>query len=463
MLTIEYRRITTVALAVMLVVFLTPAWCQGIPVENANFDAGNGDAPKGWTLTQGQGQWLTTSGVGNSGAIVVNGNGEDMASWMSPPLPLEPGKRYAVSFGVRRVESSGGSAITGSSFCNVDRRAPQEYEFVTNIMRVPDNLAPEERRLRFGQWHVNGGMAFDNVRVVTVQPVHARFGGIALGAGESIHGNTYRSQAPAPQGSTNDCRSLEQLNAYFNSNRYLFGQGSSLVFRHNVSGQKLSGASIRVNLNYVTNGVLAISYSTDGDTWHALGQFGEQGSHEASLPDVLAPSEAVWVRLTGAAAEGQQSGSFQLDNYTFESQIDGAPMDADGDTQYLEVRRQTEPLNVAIDDLGPVRPGEDASILATIENTGTEPVSTVARTKVSADGEEEVSETALELMPGVQQVRVPYTVQQSGDHELSITVGDGYESAVSFHVPILYAADYGEQIFSVDDFSVWWASSGWKI
>ena len=462
----NYHHLPLIRLFVLTALFIVScpfALCQEVPVENGNFNAGDSGAPAGWTLVQGQGQWLTTGGVDNSGAIVVNGNGEDMASWMSPPLPLESGRCYGVSFGVRRVESSGGSAITGSNFCNVDRRAPQEYEFVTNIIRVPDNLAPEERRLRFGQWHVNGGMAFDNVSVVTVQPVHARFGDIMLGAGESIHGNTYSCQAPAPQDGTNDCRTLAQLNAYFNSNRYLFSQGSSLVFRHSVAGRDLSGAKIRVNLNYMTNGVLAVSYSTDGEAWHELGQFIEQGSHEASLPDDLPPADTLWIRLAGAAAEGQQNGSFQLDNYTFESQIDGAPMDADGDTQYLEVLRQTTPLNVAIDDLGPLRPGEDASILATIENTGPKSVSIVARTKVDAKGEEEVSEVALDLAPGTQKVRIPYAVQQSGEHELSITVGDGYEGALSFHVPILYAADYGEQIFSVDDFSVWWASSGWKI
>jgi len=87
-------------------------------------------------------------------------------------------------------------------------------------------LTPENAWLRFGQWHLNGSLAFARPELLGAAPVYRRTGGLLLGHGESIDGLAYTFEAPLTSVSNNDARPLAWHTANFNSSRWVFGAGS---------------------------------------------------------------------------------------------------------------------------------------------------------------------------------------------------------------------------------------------
>jgi hypothetical protein len=89
-------------------------------VPNPSFEEGSGAQPAGWTLAGGKGEWLDSCAADGKRAVAVVGSGDDSSYWRSGPLPMLPETVYRLAFKARRLEGSGGTAITGPAFANCD-------------------------------------------------------------------------------------------------------------------------------------------------------------------------------------------------------------------------------------------------------------------------------------------------------------------------------------------------------
>ena len=84
---------------------------------------------------------------------------------------------YRLRFQARRVQGTTGLPVSGPAFCNRDLASlGSEWTAFESFFLTPQQLTDDMTRLRFGQWEVNGTVAFDNVRVEPVTPVYQRNG-----------------------------------------------------------------------------------------------------------------------------------------------------------------------------------------------------------------------------------------------------------------------------------------------
>ena len=163
----------TALVALALAALTAPAAAQAIDVPNPSFEKG-GDAPAGWTLSGGKGEWLADGVPRGTRAIAVTGDGKDNNRWLSDPVPMEPRAVYRLTVRARRSGTGGGTPVTGPEFANNDLGGiPDRWEAYTSVFAVPSDLKDGRSRLHFGQWQVAGTVAFDDVRLCRAMPVYA--------------------------------------------------------------------------------------------------------------------------------------------------------------------------------------------------------------------------------------------------------------------------------------------------
>ncbi|MBR4222931.1 MAG: hypothetical protein IKR81_17350, partial [Victivallales bacterium] len=197
----------------------------------------------GWTLTG-------TGKANSDGTITVTGNGNNYTYWLSKPLTqLKGGESYMVQFLCKSEESNGGCCVTGPVTCNVDVPLPgPEWHLYKNIFAAPTSEEPPAVRL--GQWHAKATIQYANLRVVPVFPLYNKYEGIELGDGENIIENEYIFSPSFSEMGRNFSRPLIFNSATFNTNRWVFGKGSQVVYKFNINGkQQLSGVFSAV-INY---------------------------------------------------------------------------------------------------------------------------------------------------------------------------------------------------------------------
>ena len=173
-------------------ILLAAQLCVAIPfaaelaVPNPSFEKGK-THPDAWEPSTPSCSWETDGGASGPRCIAVTGNGQTSNYWRSRRLPFQGGQLYRVSFQARGQGASGGTAITGPVFCNWDAGCPgDEWRDYSTVFACPDKLAAADSWLRFGQWHVNGRLEFDDIRLATVQAVYDRLDALVLGEGEHI-------------------------------------------------------------------------------------------------------------------------------------------------------------------------------------------------------------------------------------------------------------------------------------
>jgi hypothetical protein len=448
---------------------------QMVPVPNASFEEGDGK-PAGWTLSGGRGEWLDAGAADGRRALAVTGTGksEDANAWRSDALPFEPGGLYRLRFMARSLGGRGGTPTTGPTFCNRDLGdIPETWQAYEWVFLAPKTLAPEEAHLRFGQWEVKGGVAFDAVELCRAQAVYARAGDLALGDGETLDGNRYTFVAPLGSAGGNYSRPLAgYAGGYFNSNRWCLGAAGEIVYRHHVAGRKATAAEIEVSTCWYASGELAIDASADGKAWQTLGSIDQVASAKLAVPAALLPAEAVWVRLRGRPKEADSKPSggaaLQVGFYALRATLDGPPATLVGRTRLLAVTQISPRLKVEIDSVGDTLPGGDNRVTGRVVNTTGAPLA-VLRT-VTVDGRPPPASEFTSLGPGESPLDMRYAVPGPGTHTLAITCaapeppGGGFAAEVSFHVADLYNTSFGECLpSSSDKVGLWWASSGWKV
>ncbi|HIJ73331.1 MAG TPA: DUF4091 domain-containing protein [Candidatus Hydrogenedentes bacterium] len=448
---------------------LIAANAQIIHVSNPSFEEDVRGTPAGWALSAGEG-WVTkeTAREGDV-SLLITGSGNDTNYWRTPALDLDPSATYALHFSMRRLARTEGTPITGPVFCNRDYgELRQEWVNITSHFMTPHNLTPAQSWIRFGQWHVDGSIAFDDVALARVQPVYARLGDVVLGDGERIHGNIYEFVAPWVRSRSNCSRPMVAHDCHFNTIRLVFGAGSEAVFKHDIPGRRQASASVSIGVFYYFTGALHIEASQDGATWLPIGVLKEKAFVTFPLPKQVFPADAVWVRLRAEAGRplGVDSdiGAFAVNEYEYTAEIDGAPFDIVGRTQFVEVRSVDSDLGVEIVSLGEQKPGHGNAVRLSVANPGSEPLVASAAVQLETPaGAKARFARKVRLEPGKQRVMLAYELQTPGAYVMSVDLG-GFHAETEFYVADLYNVAYGERLpGSTPKVALWWASSGWKV
>lgn len=442
---------------------------QTIPIVNPSFEEGE-QQPTGWSLV-GAGAWVNDP-IGGK-VIAVTGSGEDTGYWQSEPLGLEPNRVYWLTFKVRSLAPGAGLAITGPFFCNRDISGVTENWTTYSMAFVtPAAIEPGADRIRFGQWHHRGTLAYDDIALCAAQPLHARHADLELGAGEVLAGLQYSFTAPLDSDSRNLSRPLAYQRCGFNSNRWVFGYGNQVVYRHHLAGRRQVKATVDIRIGWYSGGELWVEASDHDGDWRELGQLKGVTSQSFDIPADLLPADEVWVRLRAQAQDrlGPDSdpGSFQVHGYSYTATIDGAPLEAHGETRFLVVGREDPRVEVTVESLGEGLPGGDNVLVARLRGRGAAPLTLRPTVTLTRDGGGPVThtaETSIELV-GEQTIRVPYEVPGAGEYRIDVTLGEGIATQLStaLHVADLHRADYGWLLpGSGERVALWGCESGWKV
>jgi hypothetical protein len=433
-----------------------------LPV-NGDFEKG-GDAPRGWSLSGGVGAWLKEVGLDGSACVMVDGDGAADHAWQTAePIEFLPTHVYRLSFHVRGEGAAGGTVISGPSFANVDVGVPgKAWSLVSHVFATPLKKDELTAPLRLGQWQMKGKAFFDAVRLVPVEPVHARSGDLVLGEGERIEGGRYTFDAPLGSECRNHSRPLLWHTASFNSDRWCFGEGGSVTYRHTLAGRKLLSGEVELACGYYVSGRLLVDVSPDAKEWQHLGVLTNSGGVKLPLPAALFPAEAVYVRMRGM----RDACNLQLHGYAFGGTVDGEPVSLAGSTRYIEVAGRGRRINVQVNSLGDALPGRENAVSLRVQNATAVPWESEGLVLFSRPGEAVHTNAMPVSVPasGAYELSLPYEVPDVGLWEMTVAFSNVFAARSTIRVPEYYSDAYGELIpVNHPKLNLWRASSGWKI
>jgi len=426
---------------------------------NGSFELGATE-PTGWVL-EGTG---SRGGEPGSRWASVTGSGADSGYWRTQEFRFAPNAAYRLTFRVAAAPgTTGGAVIAGPSFCNRDFRPEPGWHERSFVFISPGPDPVRDAYLRLGQWHVVGEVRFDDVSLSVTRPIHSRYGTLELGEGETVEGNGYSFQAPLSGEGTNFSRPLASFTAGFNTNRWTFGPGQRVVYRHAIGGVHQQAASVRLNCNYHTAGSGAVEASADGRTWVQLGRFDSVGSVEAELPPRMFPAGALYVRIRSV------DGSFQVDSYAYEATLARNLGELVGATAYPDIMQEAQDVRVELLSApAPAGQGERTCRVRLKNLVGTERrLELVSR--VSAEGSAALEARAnVSLGPRAEAVAaVPCALSRPGTNNVQVELREGgrllYRAGMDLRVPPLYDSSYGHALPSREPVRLWWCESARKV
>lgn len=438
-------------------------------VPNASFDEGELE-PRGWTVGSGAGDWGV---VDDNRAVISRGTAQQTSFWRSAPVGFESGALYRLRFRARRLAGLAGSGtvMSGAVFANRDLGTVDlQWRIFTSFFAVPDKLEGRDW-LRFGQWHLDGRIAFDDISLQRVQAVHRQVqAGLLLGEGERIFEGNYLFHAPLRSELANYSRPLQGHSASFNSHRWVFSADQDVRFVHEIDGHAQQQARIFVNVNYHTGGRLVVEVrTTRGDEWLPVGHVETTTSATFDVPEWLLPASSMHVRLRAVQAdtggEGADPGSFQVDDYQYEADLAGDPAEAEGDSQLLTLPADSAATDYEILDLGALQPGQSDSLTVVLGTEFLERAQSLLRTRVLVAGlGEALPDTGWspsKSLPASGRLRLPYQITGSGDRVLHVQLdgGSSWHAEIDLQASVLHADNYGESLSE----DLWWAPSSWKV
>ncbi len=416
---------------------------------DGGFERGSG-RPEGWSLSGGAGEWARPGRTGDR-CVQVTGSGGDSNYWRCDPVRFEPGKTYRVSFWVRRSPPGGGCVIAGPSFANRDYSPGPEWERHGFAFRAPRSV--DGAFLRFGQWHLKGTVSFDDVELFEAKAFHLKKEGIELGAGESFRSGKYVANAPLGGDGANDWRPLAYHTAGFNSNRWTFGDGQTVVYRHS-PGRRQKAAAVSVQVGYHTGGRCLVEAGRGGGAFEPIGEISGVSEKTFTLPPALFPASEVFVRLRASERAG-----FQVYAYRYEADLEGPAPELQGATHYLEIVEGASE-GMEVEALGDLLPGGDNRVILR---------SPVARRVVArVDAGSGPRERELSLAAG-RPAEILYDVRRAGEQRLTVSLAEGgrtvWAARVAFKVSAFCAADYGQRlaVAGSDGLGLWWTDAVRKI
>ncbi len=458
-----------ISLLIIFNLFLMVFYTSAVEIPNADFEKGkteNGQfVLENWQ--QPETGSVVSPGYHSGHAIMVKGNGEDNAAWMSQPIPVQPGEYYEFSFWGRTGQGThGGSAVSGPSFANRDLRLTEEWKRYAFVFRVPDNQT--QAIVRLGHWRVDGTLLFDQPQLASVQPVYKRIDSYKLGEGERFEGQLYHAVHRMGSSGSNACRFLKFTNAGFNTHRWLFSESTEVIYRHTFSSVQFEKAEMEFNLNYHTGGICRVLARSNGGDWVKMGELDEVSSKSIQLPESLFPAKFVEIKLAGQNDSDGRC-TFQIDQYRFSANSNTPLPQGEGKTYFAKVEHQKPQLDVNLIDLGMPRPRQKTNLKLSLRNKSDQ--SQKLEIDVTNNREERKSDKQpFIVLEGKQprEVSIPYMIEDSGDQRLHIVVTTGkqeklYHAVIPFSVSYLYDADYGSTLHVDNQSAIWWCDATRKI
>ncbi len=438
-------------------------------LPNPSFEEGV-DAPAGWAPASDAALWRDDGHTGRR-SVAVRGDGSDTTYWGTPVPDLEPGALYEFSTWMRRAEVTSGSAITGPSFANRDVSSGREWEQTAHVFRMPEEA--EDAYVRVGHWHANGTLLFDDVSIVPVSAVPISRDGITLGSGESIADGRYVHQGPPGGYAGNYSRCLVRHTAHFNTHRWVFFPGAEVIYRHELGGIAMTGATVAVTVGWHSAGECIVEAGTDGATWTELGTIGEVASETFTLPDALLPAQAIFLRFR-SAGEGERGddsapGSFQIYSFRFEAQLAEEVEPLVGETTFLVEELRSDRLVVEPTAISSPETEGLTLVQATVRNPGEQPISPKVALRVSRQTMSSETSAAPILQPGEEApVTLAFVPSDPGDYVATLTAVDEaeeelYRARFSFSVSELHRASYGYTISRDETTDLWWCEGTYKV
>lgn len=451
-------------LASLLIVLITSAGAASNLLPNPGFEEGTATQPAGWRCDNPAAFWASHSYKG-SHSLLVQGNGHDSFSWQAAPISLFPGRLYRLSFfGRRDADTSGGCVVSGIDGVNRDFTFTDQWQPYGFTFTVPQNTS--QSWVRLGQWEVHGKLYFDDAALHSVQVAHSICpDGSRLGEGETIRNGVYRFSANYGWVGANFHRTLFLNRCGFNSDRWTFGPGSEVVYRHDLSASQ-TNASVRLNLNYYMSGALQVDASRDGIAWLPVGTFDAQRrAGTNALPASLFPATNIFVRFSSSS-----NANLQVNAYDFEARLSGAPSDDAGHTQFFEVLQEVPAVAVKFEGVrGENEEQVSRSVALSISNISSQVLN--AQLTLTVDGKPQPDSTRITLnLPGGDPVRVIGTCQLAtpGKHEIIATVVDSsgavlFSGRAEVNLSLLSDPRAGYWAGGGDGLQLWWCEGAWKI
>jgi hypothetical protein len=451
---------------------LAVAWTAGAQVPNPSFEQGSGNAPDGWKLSAPPGEWASG---GHTGArcIAVTGSGEDSNFWRCDGVKFEPSRLYRFSFYARFAPGTTGSLISGPSFANRDMPAGETWERKSFVFASPTIVSPGAY-LRLGHWHMKGTAMFDDVELRPVMPVNARVAGVELGDGETMRDSVYRFHTQLGGDGGNYSHPLDAHTAGFNSNRWTFGPGGYVIYKHHVGSHTQRNGKVTISISHYVSGRCMIEMSFDRLTWSSVGEVAGLVEKTVELPARMFPAAVVYVRLRAESAEKGESKavSFQVSSYAYEAQLAGRTTDGRGRTDFVEIQQSDKLLNAVCETLGDPLPGGEHNSMWRLRNDSDEQAKVLATLEVWR-GNQRVSKFSkgVKLFAGHSEaVELSYDLRDAGDYELRFAERDltrqrdVFTARVPLSVPSLFASDYGWRLSEEKSkVGLWWCESARKI
>jgi hypothetical protein len=456
-------------------ILLFPAWalCQGNPVLNPSFEQGD-VSPASWVPQGPGGTWAQEGHTGARCVTMSSVKADSANAWVQTNIPVDPLTTYRFSFWARSGPgASGGCIISGPDFANRDTSVGDTWEQRSHVFITPTDR--NTMSIRVGQWSRDAITYFDDVAIARVWPVHRTVGGVTLGAGERVSGESYTFTTPLQVEGLNYARPLADFNAGFNTNRWVFSPGSYVVYRHDLNGIPQVSARVKVRVGYHTRGDCLVEASRDGKDYVLLGRLSKVDSGDWPLPAGMLPATTVYVRLRSPGAPETRAesapGSFQVHGYEYTAQLAKAPGDGIGATTFLDVQAADPAVSVNLQDLGSLLPPA-SEVRLTLRNTGAQALQGEVQATIEPHAAGQTAAAAqavpVTLAAGAQQtISAPYALPDAGAYTLRLRVTSAgrtlYEASADFTVPSLYAAGYGYPLGGDAACTLWWCEDTYKV
>ncbi len=394
-------------------------------------------------------------------ALVVAGKGEETAYWRNTRWKLEPNHTYG--FRVRlQGAGSGGCAIVGANTVNRDFVPTREWQTVEYVFRTPTDT--RETFVRVGHWQWRGEILFDQPQLFPVEIVHARYDTLNLGEGETVRDGKYRFISLFEREFSNTQAPLREFTAVFNTNRWVFSPNTFVTYRHSVGDFRIRRATLRWNVPYEQNGVLAIHLRKDNNDWQVVHSLRGRGSHEYEVPQAFLPARALEVRLVG------QNGVIQVDRYTLDAELERSPAaNLIGKTRTLfpYQRRndmQVKPLNLQPDAQGRWR------LVIEATNTGRTAMRVRPFYQKLQEAPQPASAAYTVLAPNQPKtLAVPLPTERGQNTEWTLGLQDDrgrivWSVQVKPQTHFLEWSHYGYRLTGAPEWAgLWWCEWGWKV
>ena len=294
-------------------------------VPNGGFEDAEGGRVRAWTASAG-GSWAPGSGHGGGAAIALE-PAKGSGSWISDSFPVRPCSCYAYIFKTRGPAWGEFTAGTGS--LNIDFSAPSDnWTSHTNVIFT---TSAENENLHFGQWNSGGVFLFDDVEVRKVVPRYRNIGDIELGHGELVDGNRYAFATAFGSVARNHARPLADCRSAFNTKRWTLIGGSTVTYRHALSGRTWRSARVSTTCGYWAKGSAVVEASSNGTEWVQVLAVTNSSVEEADVPAELFPAKELHVRFRGL-----NGCVVHIYDYQLKASFEGIPLRGIGGTSYID-------------------------------------------------------------------------------------------------------------------------------